>query len=100
MERILHLEQRSGKRQNGYTQKEKEMGTVLLVAKGFLWTTGNWILIAMGMATATQLALWLGILSTAVQFGYTSYKWLREGIKDWKEHKNGKPNPFKKRKKL
>lgn len=85
--------------QNGYTQKSKEMGELLGIAiKGMLWTAGNWILIAMGMATATQFALWLGILSAMVQIGYTTYKWGKEVIHDIRSGKKKLPIPFKKRK--
>jgi len=98
MQRILHSEDSFGKRPNGYFQKEKEMGTMIVAVKGFFWTVGNWMLLAIGMATPAKLALYLGMISAAVQIGYTSYKWGKEIITDLRTGK--KKFPIRTRKKL
>lgn len=96
MQSTSHLKENFGQSSNGYIQKQKEMGTMILAIKGLFWTAGNWILLAFGMATMTQWALYLGMLSASVQIGYTSYKWIKDVMVDLKSGK--KKLPFRPRK--
>lgn len=98
MQPIRHLEDNFATRQNGYIQNSKEMGTMILAIKGLFWTAGNWILLAIGMATATQWALYLGMLSASVQIGYTSYKWIRDVVVDLRARKRNMSFRIKKKK--
>lgn len=74
----------------------KIMDAFLLAIRDFTWTIGNWIFISFGVITATQLALWIGIASASIQFLFTSYKFMKVLITDFKTGK--KKIPFRKRK--
>lgn len=72
------------------------MGTMMIAIKGFSWLFGTCIILALGMATSAQWAVFLAMGAAVMQIGYTGYKWAKEVYGDIRTGK--KKMPFKRKK--